>query len=125
MRQILYKSLLSLLAGYIFVVPVFSAELVMFEQAACPWCERWEQEVGVVYNKTIEGKFAPLRRVDIHQETPDDLKDVNPGRFTPTFVLLEAGQEIGRIRGYPGESFFWELFGQMLKRVSKKPTKDG
>ena len=39
--------------------------LVMVEQSFCEWCEAWEQEVGVVYNKTAEGKRAPLVKIDI------------------------------------------------------------
>ena len=40
-----------------------SAELVMFEQSFCEWCEVWEDEVGVIYSKTNEGKKVPIRRL--------------------------------------------------------------
>ncbi len=42
-------------------------ELIMFDQAYCEWCERWEEEIGVVYAKTTEGKATPLRRIDIRE----------------------------------------------------------
>ena len=94
-----------------------AAELVMFEQAFCEWCEAWDREVGVLYRKTDEGKRAPLRRVDIHATRPADLSGIKRIVFTPTFVLMENGQEVGRILGYPGEDFFWSLLNQMMKRL--------
>lgn len=94
-----------------------AAELIMFEQAGCAWCERWDQELGGAYPLTAEGKRAPLRRVDIHDPLPSDLAHLKTGRFTPTFVLIEGGREIGRIRGYPGEDFFWGLLSQMLETL--------
>lgn len=101
--------------------PAVALELVMFEQEACEWCEAWNKEVGIVYKKTDEGKLAPLRRVDIFDPRPKDLKDMPTPHFTPTFVLMDKGKEIGRIRGYPGEDFFWGMLGELLKK-SKKST---
>lgn len=92
-----------------------AAELVMLERQACPWCERWNREIGPVYPKTAESRVAPLRRVDIRGDWPEDLKAVNKDVFTPTFILVENGREIGRIRGYPGESFFWGLLNELIE----------
>ena len=92
-------------------------ELVMFEQTGCHWCEIWTAEVGPIYPKTSEGKRAPLRRVDIHDPMPDDLKGIVTTRFTPTFVLLHDGAEVGRIAGYPGEDFFWGLLDQLMRKL--------
>ena len=94
-----------------------AAELVMFRQALCEWCEVWDEEVGVVYNKTDEGKQAPIRMVDIFEERPADLKDIKSVIFTPTFVLIENDTEVGRILGYPGEAFFWGMLSQLLKKI--------
>lgn len=94
-----------------------AAELVMFRQAMCEWCEVWDDEVGVVYDKTREGRQVPIREVDIHDKRPGDLNDIKPVIFTPTFVLMDKGVELGRIMGYPGEDFFWGLLDQMLKKV--------
>lgn len=98
-----------------------AAELIMFEQVGCPWCVRWHAEIGEIYAKTDEGKKAPLRRVDIFDELPEDLKWVRPETFTPSFVLVDNGKEYGRIRGYPGEDFFWWHLGEMLKKLKTKP----
>ena len=91
----------------------------MFEQQACEWCEIWHAEIGPIYPRTPEGKRAPLRQVDIFDPLPDDLNHIAPGRFTPTFVLIEDGREIGRIRGYPGEDFFWGLLGAMIEQLDR------
>lgn len=94
-----------------------SAELIMLEEQGCGYCEQWNEEIGVVYHKTPEGRIAPLRRLDIHDPLPVDLRFLAKGRYTPTFILVEGGREYGRIRGYPGEDFFWGLLGQLLKRL--------
>ena len=92
-------------------------ELIMFEQENCHWCEVWFKEIGPIYPKTTEGERAPIRRVDIHDPMPDDLSHIDGSRFTPTFVLMHDGEEIGRIRGYPGEDFFWGLLDQMMQKL--------
>lgn len=94
-----------------------TAELVMMEETGCGWCERWREEVGVVYDRTPEGRAAPLRIVDVHEPMPSDLQFLKPAYFTPTFILISGGREIGRIQGYPGEDFFWALLGQLLAKL--------
>jgi thioredoxin-related protein len=37
-----------------------------------------------------------------------------PVNFTPTFILMDDGQELGRIEGYPGENFFWAVLEKLL-----------
>ena len=93
------------------------AEMIMFEQRGCEWCEVWMEEIAPVLPKTPEGKRAPLRRLDIHKALPAELKFLVKGRYTPTFVLVENGRDMGRIRGYPGEDFFWGLLGKLLERL--------
>lgn len=94
-----------------------SAELVMFESATCSWCQRWHAEIGPIYPQTPEAQCAPLRRVDIDAARPDDLANISPIVFTPTFVLVEDGEEISRLVGYPGEDFFWPLLAQELVKL--------
>ena len=100
--------------------PARAAELVMFLATNCEWCEVWDEEVGTVYAKTEEGAHAPLRRVDIFNTRPRDLKKIKGIHFTPTFVLMEKDTEVGRITGYPGESFFWELLEGLLAKLPAK-----
>ena len=94
-----------------------AAELVMFEQAGCAWCEAFDREIAPIYGKTEEGRRAPLRRVDIAQNLPPVLAYLEVERLTPLFVLVDRGHEIGRIRGYPGEDHFWGLLGVLMKKL--------
>jgi hypothetical protein len=94
-----------------------AAELVMFEQAGCAWCEAFDREIAPIYPKTEEGLRAPLRRVDTAQRLPPDLAFIETERLTPLFVLVDRGHEIGRIRGYPGEDHFWGLLGVLMKKL--------
>lgn len=94
-----------------------AAELVMFEQAGCAWCEAFDREIAPIYPKTEEGLRASLRRVDTSQRLPQDLAFIETERLTPLFVLVDRGREIGRIRGYPGEDHFWGLLGALMKTL--------
>jgi hypothetical protein len=96
-----------------------AAELVMFTQKGCPWCERFDREIAPAYEKTDEGRRAPLRRVDIGRPTPPDLAFVRRERFTPVFVLVDNGREFGRIRGYPGDTFFWGLLAGLIEKLDR------
>lgn len=107
------------------IAPAESVELVMFEAPLCEWCALWDDEVGVVYHKTSEGRLAPLRRVALHEPRPADLAQIAGVRYSPTFVLLDQGREVGRIVGYPGEDHFWGLLQGLLEdlpQVSKQPS---
>lgn len=88
--------------------------LVMAEEDGCHWCAKWDQEVGGEYPVTAEGRAAPLVRVGIHDNLPDAMTFADRLVYTPTFVLIQDGREIGRIEGYPGEDFFWPLLQRML-----------
>jgi thioredoxin-related protein len=99
-----------------------AAELVMFEQAGCTWCETFNREIAPIYSKTAEGQRAPLRRVNIDYTLPSDLAFIEVERLAPLFVLVDKGQEIGRIRGYPGEDHFWGLLGMLIKKLDSLRT---
>jgi hypothetical protein len=119
-NAILSSLRLGLLAGVVFMAGVVTAAaqdlvLYMVEQPGCIYCARWNEEAGDAYHLTAEGRAAPLARIDIHAPLPDGVTFLRKAVFTPTFVLLRDGQELSRIEGYPGEGFFWELLGVMLK----------
>ncbi len=101
-----------------------AAELVMFERTGCAWCEAFDREIAPIYSKAEEGLRAPLRRVDTVQPIPPDLAFIETERQTPLFVLVDRGREIGRIRGYPGEDFFWGLLGALIKKLDASATGD-
>ncbi len=112
----LFTSLFIVVAGH---APAQAAELIMFESASCTWCETWDREIAPTYPKTTEARIAPLRRVDIDDQRPADLLELRPVIYTPTFVLMHGGKEIGRIQGYPGEDFFWALLDELIGKLPR------
>ncbi len=107
------KRFLLALSFALISLPAVAAELVMVEQHGCHWCEKWNAEISQIYPKTDEGKRAPLRRVDL-RALPDDIAFTSRPVFTPTFVLVDNGKELGRIEGYAGDEFFWFLLKKLL-----------
>lgn len=88
--------------------------LVVVEQPGCIYCEAFDTEIAPAYPKTSEGAFAPLRRVQL-RDLPDDITFESRPILTPTFVVVDDGQELGRIEGYPGDLFFWPLLAELLR----------
>ena len=119
-----FKGWLAAAAVFAALVPgaALAAELLMFELATCEWCQKWDEDVGVVYAKTAEGRAAPLRRIDIYAARPADLRSVRGIVYTPTFVLWDRGREMGRVVGYPGEDNFWGLLGVIVAKLGAKPA---
>jgi thioredoxin-related protein len=99
-----------------------AAELLMFEQAGCEWCEAFDRQIVPVYGKTVESLRAPLHRVDIERPLPADLSFIQKERLTPLFVLVDRGREIGRIRGYPGPESFWTQFSMLFEKLGAPGT---
>jgi hypothetical protein len=94
-----------------------AAELVMYRTAGCPWCARWDRAIGPIYPKTEAGRRAPLRMAHFDQAKAGDMALARPVRYSPTFVLVDGGREIGRIEGYPGEDFFWGLLEGLIQKL--------
>jgi hypothetical protein len=122
-RSITLLQRLALIAGLTLgcaLIPAGSARaemiLLMVEEHGCMWCARWNEEVGGEYPITPEGLAAPLVRTQISDPPPEGITLASRPRFTPTFIVVQDGAEIGRIEGYPGEDFFWGLLGRILER---------
>ncbi|WP_112322156.1 hypothetical protein [Oceanibium sediminis] len=108
------KSLAMIVALLLPLKALAEPYLLMAEEAGCVWCARWNAEIAPIYPKTAEGKTAPLQRYDLRRDTPDVDFD-RPVRFTPTFILVRNGEELGRIEGYPGDDFFWAMLARMIE----------
>ncbi len=90
----------------------------MFRRDGCPWCAKWDRKVGPIYPKTEFNRRAPLRHINLDRDrNPDPPVAHGPIRYTPTFVLVEGGKELGRIEGYPGDEFFWVRLANLLERL--------
>ena len=94
-----------------------AAEMIYVQRDGCPWCRVVDTTVVPIWNKTEEGRRAPLRRVDSDAAWPEDLDGIASERLTPTFILVEDGVEIARLRGYPGEHFFWPMITEMVGKL--------
>lgn len=115
--MIIVKRISVLLAS---IVTVFStsasaAELIMVEAPGCHYCIEWKKTIGPIYPLTEAGQYAPLVVVDKSDPAPFAAGYTTPVIYTPTFILVENGEELGRLLGYPGEDFFWALLEQMLE----------
>ena len=97
-----------------------AAELFMFRRDGCSWCAKWDREIGPIYPKTEFNIRAPVRQVNLDRDRDPSIVHA-PIRYTPTFVLVEDGKEVGRIEGYPGDEFFWVRLENLLKQ-SPRPA---
>lgn len=92
--------------------------LIMVEDPGCPYCALWDEEVGIAYAASAEGRFAPLVR---HRRNDPEVRKLGKVVYSPTFILVRDGVELGRIVGYPGADFFWGLLEGLLKKAGYRP----
>lgn len=101
------------------VAPV---QLVMVDDLGCPYCARWDLEVGGGYANSAEGRHAPLVRIRRGDRRLAAFKAIT---HTPTFIVLDNGSEAGRITGYPGAHFFWPMLEEILRKTGYSAPKAG
>lgn len=114
MRALFKISTISL----IMIISIFqaqAAELLMFEHKGCIACKRFKAEVLQDYINSELGKKLPIR--SIVQGSKDALKGLklsgSPFYYSPTFVIVQDGKEIARIRGYLGKDRFWQVINNV------------
>lgn len=90
--------------------------LIFVEQPGCAYCMAWDDEIAPAYHNTAEGRFAPLTRAQLAEGPPDGITYDRRVRLTPTFILVEDGQELARMEGYVGDDFFWPVYAQFLQQ---------
>ncbi|MDB5517318.1 MAG: hypothetical protein JWQ17_4076 [Tardiphaga sp.] len=110
-------ALAALTVGFLAGAVAQASEVVMFEQGGCVYCARWNRDVAPVYDKTAEAKVLPLRRIDIGQQGNAGVTLASPVRYTPTFVVVDNGKEIGRITGYISDDSFWGLLDSLAAKL--------
>ena len=88
-------------------IAIASTRLIMVTSDHCPFCQAWERDVGVLYDKSPYAPSLPLTRVDIGSEMTEGVALQSPVLGTPTFLIIQNGQEIDRQRGYDDEEMFW------------------
>ena len=78
MGNIMYRWLVTLCIS---LMPLFgtSAELLMVHEKYCFWCDAWENEIGPIYAKTAEGKFAPISKIELaHSMNDNRIQEIMP-----------------------------------------------
>lgn len=88
--------------------------LIMVEETGCRFCLKWEAEIGHTYAQSPEGRFAPIKRV---KRTAAEVAGLRPVVFTPTFIVMRNGEEVGRVTGYPGRDYFWPELDEILSSI--------
>jgi len=88
-------------------IAIAGTRLVMVTSDYCPFCQAWERDVGVVYDKSPYAPSLPLTRVDMGSEMPEGVVLQTPIVGTPTFLIIQDGREIDRQRGYDDAEMFW------------------
>lgn len=89
-----------------------AAELLMFSSKTCGYCVAFLKEVWPEYVKSSKQNILPLKLVDFDGSIPYwftnalDSNKIDGIRATPTFIIFNNGEEIGRMEGYPGKDNF-------------------
>jgi hypothetical protein len=99
-------------------VAASGVRLIMVDDPACYYCRKWNAEIGRGYGKSAEGRFAPLKRV---RRGAKEIQGFAPVVFTPTFIVVRGGSELGRISGYPGRDYFYSELGSTLRAAGFAP----
>ena len=102
------------------VRPVTAAEgelskgtlLLMIEDRGCPYCTKFDAETRAGYVNSAEGKLAPLVR---RRRGDPEIAFIQRVVYSPTFVLLVNGREVGRTVGYQGSELFWMEIANLMR----------
>jgi thioredoxin-related protein len=93
-----------------------AAELVMVDSRACFYCTKFHREMAPTYAASAVGQRAPLRKVSVYKRWPSDLAGVRRAPYTPVFILVDEGKEIGRFAGYKSPVVFWSRLNRLMAR---------
>jgi hypothetical protein len=118
LQNLSLSAVVAITTSLVWPVAVQTAEPVMFERDGCAWCQRWDREIGPVYDKTAEASVLPLRRVNTDSQAAGGITLASPVRYTPTFVVVDNGREVGRITGYINDGAFWGLLSALTTRIT-------
>jgi hypothetical protein len=92
--------------------------LLMVDDVNCRYCRKFDAEIGGGYPRSPQGRIAPLQKV---RRKSRELQPFNPVIYTPTFLLVRRGEELGRITGYPGADYFYPELDLLLAKEGYAP----
>ncbi|MAV94644.1 MAG: hypothetical protein CMA31_03025 [Euryarchaeota archaeon] len=105
----------------LFTSPLKAAELLMFSNPNCGYCQNFLKEVEPTYSQSEAGRLMPLHIIQMDKPVPDwyinAFKAKAIGRIagTPTFIVWVNDQEEGRFVGYPGKEQFYAQLNDFIK----------
>lgn len=94
-----------------------AAELIFVQADGCIHCIRFNRQMAAPYRASESGRKVPLRDVDLAKRWPADLGQVDRPPYTPVFILVEDGRELGRFNGYLGPKQFNREVKRLLRRL--------
>jgi thioredoxin-related protein len=93
-------------------------DLVMFESQSCGTCKLFKREVLPAYAASPAGKVFPLWVVEMGSKLSFRINQ--PVTFTPTFVWVDNGVEVGRFSGYFGREQFFSIVNKAASVYNHK-----
>lgn len=89
-------------------------EVIVFEIGGCKYCAAFRDNLGARYLASTTNQAAPMRFVDVGRLDPQSFQLRSDINTVPTIVLMQDGQEVDRVEGYPLAEL---LFGMVKSRV--------
>ena len=114
------KLLLAFMFVLLMAIPVAAAELLMFSNPECKYCQEFLEEVEPTYHDSEYSKHLPLKVITMRGDMPIwiaramDEGRLGPIRNTPTFIVWDE-KEIARLVGYGGKESFYESLGMFIE----------
>lgn len=90
--------------------PPGNLQLIVMEAPGCIYCTIFRRDVLPTYEVSERGKEMPVRFIDVNDVEQTGIGLQSPIDILPTFVVIKANREVGRIPGYMGpEDFFHSI----------------
>ena len=93
-------------------------DLIMFESPSCGTCKLFKREVLPIYAASPAGQVFPLWVVEMGSKLSFRINQ--PVTFTPTFVWVDNGVEVGRFSGYFGKAQFFNIVNRAANAQNHK-----
>jgi len=115
--------LIAMMFSLLFSLPASAAELLMIHNPACPYCNAFMRDTEPEYSLSEQAKKYPLHVIDISISKNREWirqaiqsKKIKPIVGTPTFILYDNDEEIGRFVGYGGKEWFYHYLDETIKQ---------
>jgi hypothetical protein len=114
LARILCVSLLTFAASAAVSTHAKAAQLIFVDSKSCAYCAKFKREIVSEYNTKGPAAIAPIRRVSALQKWPSDLAGIKQSPFTPAFIVVSKGREIGRFYGYENRAAFYSKLNSLV-----------